>query len=142
MRPSLLCGLILRRTALLQFSTLDSSTGPTSITPLVRDSKLLFFSEKSYLIRLVNGAIDTHWDFSIDNHTLTVIAADFVPIVPYNATSVSIGIGQRYDIVVTADQSNVASDFWIRAVPDAFCSRNANRNNIRGIVHYNSKSFT
>ena len=31
-----------------------------------------FTSGTSYLLRLVNGAIDTHFDFSIDNHTLQV----------------------------------------------------------------------
>jgi FtsP/CotA-like multicopper oxidase with cupredoxin domain len=95
-----------------------------------------FTSGQSYLIRLVNGAIDTHWDFSIDNHTLTVIATDFVPIVPYTTTSVSIGMGQRYDLIVTADQSDVASDFWLRAAPDTFCSDNANADNILGMIHY------
>jgi FtsP/CotA-like multicopper oxidase with cupredoxin domain len=48
----------------------------------------------SYRLRLVNGAVDTHWKFSIDNHTLTVIATDLVPIVPYTTTTVSIGMGE------------------------------------------------
>lgn len=29
-------------------------------------------SGSSYLLRVVNAAIDTHFDFSIDNHTLQV----------------------------------------------------------------------
>lgn len=93
-------------------------------------------SGTSYLLRVVNGAADTHFDFSIDNHTLTVIAADFVPIVPYTTNVVAIGMGQRYDVIVTADQSAVASDFWLRATPDTFCSNNYNPDAIRGIVHY------
>ncbi|OOQ81990.1 putative multicopper oxidase protein [Penicillium brasilianum] len=40
----------------------------------------------SYRFRLVNAAIDTHFKFSIDNHTLTVMAMDFVPIEPFNTT--------------------------------------------------------
>lgn len=93
-------------------------------------------SGSSYLLRLVNGAADTMFDFSIDNHTLTVMAADFVPIVPYETDVVAIGMGQRYDIVVTANQAAVASDFWIRAVPDSFCSNNYNPDAIKGILHY------
>ena len=31
-----------------------------------------FTSGTSYLLRVVNAAIDTHFDFSIDNHTLQV----------------------------------------------------------------------
>lgn len=35
-------------------------------------------SGTSYLFRVVNGAVDTHFDFMVDNHTLTVVAMDFV----------------------------------------------------------------
>jgi FtsP/CotA-like multicopper oxidase with cupredoxin domain len=53
-----------------------------------------FTAGTSYRLRLVNGAIDTHFKFSIDNHTLMVIANDLVPIVPYNTTVLNIGIGK------------------------------------------------
>lgn len=71
----------------------------------------------------------------IDNHTMTVIASDLVAIEPYEATVISIGMGQRYDIVVTADQTDV-TDFWIRAIPQSACSENDNQDDIRGIIYY------
>ncbi|KAF2765815.1 hypothetical protein EJ03DRAFT_385072 [Teratosphaeria nubilosa] len=98
-----------------------------------------FVSGSSYLLRLVNAAINTHFSFSIDNHTLQVIAEDFVPIVPYTTDVLSIGMGQRYDVIVTADKGDVASDFWLRAVPDSFCS-DINNTDIRGIIHYDDLS--
>ncbi|KAF3761602.1 hypothetical protein M406DRAFT_342366 [Cryphonectria parasitica EP155] len=101
-----------------------------------------FEAGSSYLLRLVNVAVDTMFDFSIDNHTLEVIAIDFVPIVPYTTTSLAIGMAQRYDVIVKADQADVASDFWLRAYPDAFCSDNANPDNIKGIIHYGSSAST
>lgn len=52
-----------------------------------------FETGKTYRLRLVNSAIDSLWKFSIDNHTLTVISADLVPVEPYTATHVSVGIG-------------------------------------------------
>lgn len=52
----------------------------------------------------------------IDNHTMTVISADFVPIVPYMAEYVTIGMGQRYDVVVEMNQTE-ADNYWIRAIP-------------------------
>lgn len=52
-----------------------------------------FTSGESYRLRLINGALDTHFKFSIDNHTMTVIAADFVPIKPYDTTVLDISIG-------------------------------------------------
>lgn len=99
-------------------------------------------SGRSYLLRLVNAAIDTHFDFMIDNHTLTVIAADFVPIVPYTTDTLSIGEAQRYDVIVTANQSDVATDFWLRAVPDMFCSDVEQADDIRGIIHYDESTGT
>ncbi|GKT45069.1 laccase-1 [Colletotrichum spaethianum] len=98
----------------------------------------VFESGKSYRMRLVNSAIDTHWKFMIDNHTLEVIAADFVPLNPYNATDLSIGIGQRYDIIVRANQA--VSDYWLRAIPQITCSTNENTLDIKGIVRYDASS--
>jgi len=50
-------------------------------------------SGTSYRLRLVNAALDTHFKFSIDNHTLQVITNDFVPITPYNTTVLDIAMG-------------------------------------------------
>ncbi|GJC85538.1 laccase-2 [Colletotrichum liriopes] len=93
-------------------------------------------SGTSYRMRLVNAAVDTHWKFSIDNHTMQVIASDLVPITPYNATVLDIGMGQRYDIIVTADQASTADNFWIRAIPQSACSDNDSTDNIKGIISY------
>lgn len=53
-----------------------------------------FTSGTSYRLRLINVAIDSHWKFMIDNHTLTVIAIDLVPIEPFTTNIISIGIGE------------------------------------------------
>lgn len=53
-----------------------------------------FEAGKKYRLRLINGAIDTHFKFSIDNHTLTVIANDFVPIVPFTTDVLDITMGE------------------------------------------------
>jgi FtsP/CotA-like multicopper oxidase with cupredoxin domain len=72
----------------------------------------------------------------IDNHNLTVIAHDLVPIVPYSTQMVSIGMGQRYDIIVTATETS--GNYWLRAIPQIFCSDNDNTDNIKGIVKYDA----
>ncbi|OJZ88646.1 multicopper oxidase [Aspergillus luchuensis CBS 106.47] len=97
-----------------------------------------FAPGQSYRIRLVNAAMHTHFKFSIDNHDLTVIASDFVPIVPFTTNNVPIGMGQRYDIIVTANQA--PDNYWIRAIPQSFCSDNSNPDNIKGILHYKGAS--
>ncbi|KAL3417370.1 Lcc2 [Phlyctema vagabunda] len=75
---------------------------------------------KQYLLRLINTAFDSTFNFSIDNHHLQVISADFVPIVPYNTTSILVAIGQRYDVIVAADPDPTGGplpedgNYWIR----------------------------
>lgn len=77
---------------------------------------------KKYLLRIINTSFDSTFIFSIDHHNLTVISADFVPIHPYSQTSVLVGIGQRYNVIVEAnpvlydDGLPLPSDnnFWIR----------------------------
>ena len=97
-----------------------------------------FVSRTSYRLRLINTAADTHFKFSIDNHTFQVIAADFVPIVPYSANTISLSMGQRYDIIVTANAT--ADNYWLRAIAQSSCSDNAYPDNIKGIVRYDSTS--
>ncbi|ATY65020.1 Multicopper type 3 [Cordyceps militaris] len=101
-----------------------------------------FTAGKTHRLRLINGALDTHFKFTIDNHTMTVIAADFVPIVPYQTTVLDIGMGQRYDVVVSADQESVAENFWLRALPQVTCSNSDNPDDIRGIIYYGSEPST
>lgn len=97
-----------------------------------------FVAGTRYRIRLVNGAADTHFKFSIDNHTLEVISADFVPIVPYSTDFVSIGMGQRYDVIVTANAT--ADNYWMRAIVQQTCSENSYPDNVRGIIRYDATS--
>lgn len=93
-------------------------------------------ANESYRLRLINSALDTTFKFGIDNHTLTVISNDLVPIVPYETDFVTINIGQRYDVVVTADQD--PANYWIRALVQNCSSGNAMTDNITGIFNYDS----
>ena len=96
----------------------------------------VFESGKKYRIRVINTAVDAHFQFSIDGHNLTVISSDLVPIVPYQTESVLITIGQRYDVIVEANAP--VGDYWLRS--GYLCSANGNPTNITGIVRYNSSS--
>jgi FtsP/CotA-like multicopper oxidase with cupredoxin domain len=79
---------------------------------------------KRYRLRLVNTAVDTNMVVNLDGHPFQVIATDFVPINPYNTSHLQIGIGQRYDVIITANQT--AGNYWFRAVADGLCqSRNS-----------------
>ncbi|KAF4771096.1 hypothetical protein N7455_012028 [Penicillium solitum] len=108
----------------------NGSRFETSFEPTVR-----------YRLRLVNAAADQHFRFMIDSHHLEVIATDFVPIQPYNTTELSIGMGQRYDVIVTA-KNLTSGNFWLRAIPQVSCSETDAVDNVKGIIRYNSTSTT
>ncbi|OCL07909.1 laccase-like multicopper oxidase [Glonium stellatum] len=105
---------------------------------------------KRYLLRVINTAYDSTFLFTIDHHLLTVVSADFVPIVPYTTNSILVGIGQRYNIIVetnplTNETNLIPPDhnFWIRAFFVSDCFGRAPRGrkyNEVGILRYNAKS--
>ncbi|KAF1364497.1 laccase [Lizonia empirigonia] len=90
---------------------------------------------KTHLLRLVNMGINNWVHVGIDGHPFTVIAADFVPIEPFQATSLSIAVGQRYDVIINATQP--VGNYWLRVGTGGACDGpNANAANIGSIIHY------
>ena len=49
---------------------------------------------KSHLLRLINVGINNWAHVGLDGHRFTVVAADLVPIVPYETDSLSIAVGK------------------------------------------------
>lgn len=52
-------------------------------------------------LRVINAAADTIFDVALADHRLRVIQADGRPVRQANAASVRLGMGERYDAVVT-----------------------------------------
>lgn len=101
----------------------------------------VFEAGKTYRIRLINAATDGHFQFSIDGHSLTVIGADLVPLVPYQADSVLVAMGQRVDVLVTALTGDAATgEYWLRGGWNSACSINLNADGATGIVRYDRDS--
>lgn len=94
---------------------------------------------KRFRLRLINTAVDNNFHVSIDNHNFTVIASDFVPIKPYVATSVIVNIGQRHDIIITANQD--IGNYWLRA-DVAACAGNGLAGNVLSIIRYENATET
>jgi FtsP/CotA-like multicopper oxidase with cupredoxin domain len=97
---------------------------PLNSTTCVPDaglSKFRFTSGKTYRLRLINTGAEGLQKFTIDNHTMTVIANDFVPLHPYDTNVVTLGVGQRSDILVKAI-GNPSDAVWIRSEISTNCS--------------------
>ncbi|KAK2015789.1 multicopper oxidase [Colletotrichum eremochloae] len=80
-------------------------------------SKFKFQTGKTHRLRLINAGAEGVQRFSIDGHTLTVIANDFVGVEPYDTKVVTLGIGQRTDVLVKANagNNNPRGAYWMRS---------------------------
>jgi FtsP/CotA-like multicopper oxidase with cupredoxin domain len=121
-------------------------------------SKFKFTTGKTHRLRLINAGGMGLQRFSIDGHNMTVIANDFTPIVsfpsykflsrlpymtqvPYTTNVVTLGVGQRSDVLVTANQGPATSTFWMRANISSLCS-DANQPNALAAIYYNKADTT
>lgn len=86
------------------------------------------------MLRIINSAIQSTFKLQLDGHTITVIAMDFVPIEPYTTTILNINIGQRYDIIITADQT--PGSYFLRSDNQNACAGTVQALDIRAIVNY------
>ncbi|KAF2654402.1 multicopper oxidase [Lophiostoma macrostomum CBS 122681] len=93
---------------------------------------------KKYRIRLINTSVDTTFHVSFDGHPFQVMTSDFVPVKSFPATQLTLNIGQRYDVVINANQT--AGNYWFR-VGIGSCSSNAmtdTKIQLGAILHYDS----
>ncbi|KAF1346763.1 Cupredoxin [Delphinella strobiligena] len=90
-------------------------------TPNAGISKFKFESGKKYRLRLINAGAEGIQKFSIDNHKMTVIANDFVEVQPYETDLITLGIGQRSDVIVEATGSS-SDAVCMRSLIPAACS--------------------
>lgn len=75
----------------------------TDGTPCTDDaglSKFQFTTGKKHRLRLINAGAEGIQKFSIDGHTMTIIANDFVPIQPYQTEIVTLAVSTHLAICI------------------------------------------
>ena len=77
-------------------------------------SKFNFTAGRTHRLRLINAGAEGYQQFSIDGHEMTVIANDFVQVQPYQTNVVTLGVGQRTDVLVNATM-NATSAVYMRS---------------------------
>ncbi|KAJ7124597.1 Cu-oxidase-domain-containing protein, partial [Mycena crocata] len=66
---------------------------------------------KRYRLRLINESARNIVTFNVEGHDLTIIEADGEALVPHTVTAVEMLAGQRYSVVLTADQP--VANYWM-----------------------------
>ena len=67
-----------------------------------------------YRFRVVATSCKPSFNFTIDGHRMTIIEVDGTEVHPVDVDSIPILVGQRYSVVVTADQP--VGNYWIRSL--------------------------
>ena len=71
---------------------------------------------KRYRFRVIGASCDPSFNFTIDEHKITIIEVDGIEIIPVLVDSLAVFAGQRYSVVITADR--LVNNYWIRALSD------------------------
>lgn len=96
-------------------------TGGAPCTEDVSAKRWAVETGKTYRLRLVNGGSASFFTVSLDNHALTVISPESVPVHPYETDHVTLAIGQRVDVVFTAS-ADASQSYWLRASNNPLCA--------------------
>ncbi|EIN14729.1 laccase [Punctularia strigosozonata HHB-11173 SS5] len=103
--------------------------GPSSPLAVVHVIKGL-----RYRFRLVSISCDPNFTFQIDGHKFTIIEVDGVNTQPLVVDQIQIFAGQRYSIVMKADQP--INNYWIRANPNNGAAQGFANGINSGILRY------
>lgn len=96
----------------------NSSTGAYGLGPSDLEYSTFLVNGKSHFqpeqkkfkagtrvrLRIINGASDTAFAFYLENHQLEIVASDGFPVEPKTGDAVLLGMGERYDALVTIKQ--------------------------------------
>lgn len=98
---------------------------------------------KRYRLRLINTGSFAEFQFSVDNHTLSVIEADSTLIQPVTVNRLPIHVAQRYSVVLHTNQ--VATNYWIRAWMNTHCFGDSNapilNPNVHALLTYTNTTY-
>ncbi|CAP61995.1 uncharacterized protein PODANS_5_1200 [Podospora anserina S mat+] len=68
---------------------------------------------KRHRLRIINTSTHDHFQLKLQNHTMTIIAADMVPVQAQTVDSLFLAVGQRYDVTIDANKS--VGNYWFNA---------------------------
>jgi len=115
-------------------------TNGAACTPNAGLAKFKFTSGKKHRLRLINAGSEGLQRFTIDGLTMTVMANDFVPVKPYTTNVITLGIGQRTDVIVEAT-GPANTTRWMRSDLSPNCSL-ANQPNALAAIYYEKADTT
>ncbi|KAL0369829.1 UNVERIFIED_CONTAM: Laccase-17 [Sesamum angustifolium] len=91
---------------------------------------------KTYLLRLINAALNDELFFSISNHTLTVVEADAIYVKPFETDILVIAPGQTTNVLLRTKPNPTNSTFLMAARPYSTGQGTFDNTTVAGILEY------
>lgn len=97
---------------------------------------------KTYLLRLINAALNDEVFLSIANHTLTVVEADATYVKPFQTKIVVIAPGQTTNVLLKTKSNPPNAKFFMLARPYFTGMGTFDNTTVAGILEYETSSST
>jgi laccase len=92
---------------------------------------------KTYMLRIINAALNDELFFSIAGHPLTVVDVDAVYVKPFTVETVAIAPGQTTNVLLTTKPSYPSATYYMLAAPySTAASGTFDNTTVAGILEY------
>ncbi|KAJ9180697.1 hypothetical protein P3X46_008910 [Hevea brasiliensis] len=122
--------------------TINGLPGPLYNCSAKDTFKLKVEPGKTYLLRLINAALNDQLFFSIANHSLTVVETDAVYVKPFKSHIVLITPGQTTNVLLEAKATPPNATFLMAARPYATGPAAFDNTTTSGILEYEKPSVS
>ncbi|XP_010264410.1 PREDICTED: laccase-17-like [Nelumbo nucifera] len=119
--------------------TINGLPGPLYNCSANDSFKLKVKPGKTYLLRLINAALNDELFFSIAKHTLTVVEADGIYVKPFDTDKLLITPGQTTDVLLKTKPDFPNATFFMAASPYFTGLGTFDNSTIAGILEYDDQ---
>jgi laccase len=106
------------------------------LLPLADTFRLKVKAGETYLLRLINAALNDELFFSIANHSITVVEADAVYVKPFETDTILITPGQTANVLLKTKPHFPNATFLMAARPYATGLGTFDNSTVAGILEY------
>ncbi|KAL5789547.1 hypothetical protein ACOSQ2_004435 [Xanthoceras sorbifolium] len=116
--------------------TINGLTGPLYDCSANDTFRLKVKPGKTYLLRIINAALNAELFFGIANHTLTVVEADIVYVKPFGTKIVFLSPGQTTNVLLETKSDYPNAEFSMIAQPYVAGHAPFDNSSVAGILAY------
>ncbi|XP_065869356.1 laccase-17 [Euphorbia lathyris] len=120
--------------------TINGLPGPLYNCSSKDTFKLKVKAGKTYMLRIINAALNDELFFGIANHTLTIVDVDAVYVKPFEAEILMIAPGQTTNVLLKTKPNSPNAKFFMTARPYVTGLGTFDNSTVAGILEYESSS--